>query len=179
MQPVTLDAKRYDGTTILLHWATAVLVVEQWLGAQIIDWFPRGSLRIDARSTHITLGVLLALVLVGRMLWRSSRGRRLPPADGGLLGLAAKATHWGLYSLLAAMVLVGLALTWTRGDSLFSLFSIPAYDPGNKDLPDQIQDIHATIGWIILAFAGVHAAAALFHHYVWRDGVLARMLPRG
>lgn len=179
MQPVSLNAKRYDGTTILLHWVTAVLVVEQWLGAQIIDWFPRGALRVDARSAHISLGVLLAVLLIGRVLWRASRGRRLPLADDGFLGLVAKVTHWGLYGLLAAMVLVGLALTWVRGDSLFDLFRIPAFDPGNHELADQIQEIHATIGWIILALAGIHAAAALFHHFVWRDGVLARMLARG
>ena len=179
MQPVSPDENRYDGITILLHWATAILVVEQWLGAQIIDWFPRGPLRIDARSVHIAAGMLLAALLAWRLLWRSSRGRRLPPADRGLLGLAATATHWGLYLLLVAMVTVGVALAWTRGDSLFNLFSIPAYDPGNHALADRIQDIHAAIGWIILAVAGLHAAAALVHHYVWRDGVLARMLPRG
>jgi cytochrome b561 len=123
--------------------------------------------------------VLLAVLLIGRVLWRSSRGRRLPLADSGFLGLVAKATHWGLYGLLAAMVLVGLALTWTRGDSLFNLVRIPAFDPGNHALADQIQEVHATIGWIILAVAGIHAAAALFHHFVWRDGVLARMLARG
>jgi len=178
MQPVSLDAKRYDNVTILLHWATAVLVIEQWLGAQIIDWFPRGALRIDARSVHITLGVLLALILLGRMLWRCSRGRRLPAADSGFLGLVAKATHLGLYGLLAAMVLGGLALTWTRGDSLFNLIAIPAYDPADRELADQVQDIHAAIGWIILALAGIHAAAALVHRYLWRDGILARMLPR-
>jgi cytochrome b561 len=177
MQPVSPDEKRYDGTTILLHWATAILVVEQWLGAQIIDWFPRGALQVDARSVHITLGVLLAILLLGRVLWRSSRGRRLPPADSGFIGLVSKVTHWALYGLLAAMVLVGVALTWARGDSLFNLFSIPAYDPGNHALANQIHDIHAALGWIILALAGIHAAAALFHRYACRDGVLGRMLP--
>ena len=59
MQPVNTSATRYDITTIIFHWATAILVVEQWLGAQIIDWFPRGAPRVDARSVHITGGVLL------------------------------------------------------------------------------------------------------------------------
>ena len=77
------------------------------------------------------------------------------------------------------MVLAGMFLTWTRGDSIFSLFSLPAYDPGNKELPDRVQDVHATIGWMILALAGLHASAALVHRYLWHDGVLARMLPRG
>jgi cytochrome b561 len=178
MQPVSTGASRYDPTTMFFHWATALLVVTQWLGAQTIDWFPRGPLRVDARSMHITLGLLLTALLVGRVAWRLTRGRRLPLADEGALNVVAKGTHWGLYALLAAMVLAGMFLTWTRGDSIFNLFSIPAYDPGNRALPHQVQEVHATIGWVILALAGLHAAAALVHRYMWHDGVLGRMLPR-
>jgi cytochrome b561 len=177
MQPVTLSAKRYDRPTIVFHWVTAVLVVMQWLGAQTIDWFPRGPLRVDARSVHITFGMLLAAVLVGRLIWRLTGGRRLPLADRGTLNIVAKGTHWGLYAMLVAMVLVGVFLTWTRGDSIFNLFNIPAYDPGNKGLSDQVQEIHVTIGWLILGLAGLHAGAALVHHYLWHDSVLNRMLP--
>lgn len=177
MQTVSPTARSYDARTIFFHWATAVLVVAQWLGAQTIDWFPRGPLRVDARSVHITLGVLLAALLVARLAWRVTGGRRLPLADKGALNVVAKGTHWTLYGLLAAMVLAGMFLTWTRGDSIFNLFSIPAYDPGNRALAEQVQDVHGTIGWIILALAGVHASAALVHRYLWHDGVLARMLP--
>ena len=179
MQPVSTGAQRYDATTMFFHWATALLVVTQWLGAQTIDWFPRGPLRVDARSVHITLGLSLAILLAARVLWRLTQGRRLPLADKGALNVVAKSTHWGLYALLAAMVLAGMFLAWTRGDSIFNLFNIPAYDPADKELPDQVQEIHATIGWAILALAGLHAAAALVHRYLWHDGVLGRMLPRG
>ncbi len=179
MQPVSDDARRYDATTMFFHWATALLVVTQWLGAQIIDWFPRGPLRVDARSVHITFGLLLAALVAARVIWRLTRGRRLPLADAGALNVVAKGTHWGLYALLAAMLLAGMFLTWTRGDSIFNLFSIPAYDPADKALPHQVQEVHATIGWLILGLAGLHAAAALVHRYLWHDGVLTRMLPRG
>ncbi len=177
MQAVTENATRYDGRTMVFHWLTAILVATQWLGAQTIDWFPRGPLRVDARSVHITVGVLLGLVLAGRIVWRATEGRRLPLADSGVLAVLSKATHWVLYLLLIAMICVGLFLAWTRGDSLFNLFSIPAYDPGNKALVNQTQELHATIGWIIVGLAGVHAAAALMHRFLWHDGVLARMLP--
>jgi cytochrome b561 len=179
MQPVSTGATRYDAATIAFHWVTAILVATQWLGAQTIDWFPRGPLRTDARSVHITCGVLLAAIVLARIVWRLTSGRRLPAADTGVLNVIAKAAHWGLYALLAAMVVVGMALTWTRGDSIFNLFSIPAFDPGNKELPDQVQGVHAIIGWIIVAIAGLHAAAALFHRYVWHDSVLGRMLAGG
>ena len=179
MQPVTTSARRYDSATILLHWATAVLVVAQWVGAQTIDWFPRGPLRVDARSVHIVAGVLLAALVAARLLWRVTGGRRLPLADKGALNLVAKGTHWGLYALLIAMLGVGLFLAWTRGDSIFNLFSIPAFDPGNRALAHRVQEVHATIGWLILALAGLHAGAALVHRYLWRDGVLGRMALRG
>ena len=177
MQPVSTEARRYDGTTMFFHWATAVLVVTQWIGAQTIDWFPRGPLRVDARSMHITLGLALALLLLARVAWRATEGRRLPLADEGALNLVAKGTHWGLYALLVAMVTVGIFLEWTRGDSIFDLFSVPAYDPGNRALAHRVQDVHALIGWVILALAGLHASAALIHRYVWHDGVLGRMVP--
>lgn len=69
-----------------------------------------------------------------------------------------------------------MALAWTRRDSAFNLFAIPAFDPGNRALVHQVEALHNDIGWIIVAAAGLHAAAALFHRYVLRDGVLARML---
>jgi cytochrome b561 len=124
------------------------------------------------------LGVLLLVIFAARVIWRLTKGRRLPAADSGVLHTVAKAIHWGLYTLLAAMLVVGLFLAWTRGDSMFNLFRIPAYAPGNRALADQVQEIHATIGYLILAVAGLHAAAALLHGLVWRDGVLSRMLTR-
>ncbi|TLU70606.1 hypothetical protein FE263_21205 [Lichenicoccus roseus] len=60
---------------------------------------------------------------------------------------------------------------------MFDLFRIPAYDAADRSLADQVQDIHATIGWIILAVAGLHASAALLHRLLWHDGVLSRMIP--
>jgi cytochrome b561 len=176
MQPIDHDAIRYDTKTIIFHWVTVVLVATQWLGAQTIDWFPSGALRVDARSMHIAVGVLLAGILLARIVWRLTGGRRLPSVGEGVIPLIAKVTHWGLYGLLAAMVIVGMVLTWTRGDSIFNLFAIPSYDPGNRALSDQIQEIHAVIGWMIVGLAGVHASAALIHRYFWDDGVLGRML---
>ena len=177
MQQLNTTATRYDRTTMVFHWLTALLVVFQWLGAQVIDWFPRGPLRVDARSVHIAVGALLAALLVGRILWRLTGGRRLPPPDRGVLNLVAKGTHAALYALLAAMVLLGLFLAWARGDNLFNFVAIPRFDPANQSLPHQLQEWHGIVGYLILGLAGAHAAAALVHRFLWRDGVLGRMLP--
>jgi cytochrome b561 len=176
--PFNRHIERYDATTIFFHWLTVVMVAALWLGGQTIDWFPRGPLRVDARSVHITLGLSLSLVVIGRIVWRVSWGRDLPQAGAGPLAMAAIAMHRGLYALLTAMMLVGMLLVWTRGASIFNQFSIPASAPGNRALAHQVQEIHGDIGWVILAMAGLHTLGSLYHHYVLRDGVLGRMLPR-
>ena len=89
----------------------------------------------------------------------------------------ARVTHWLLYALLVVAVGFGIANVWVRGDSIFNLFRIPPYDPGNRALMHLIGDRHALFANAVLIVAGVHAAAALFHHYILRDATLRRMLP--
>ena len=167
----------YDARTILLHWLTALLVVAQWLGAHAIDWFPRGPLRVDMRSVHIVLGVVLVGLLIWRLAWRSTGGRKLPPASPGVLGLAASLVHGLLYGLLLVIVGLGLLNVWVRGDSLFGLVQVPALGLGGKALKGQVDHLHALAANAILILAGLHAAAALWHHYVRKDGLLGRLIP--
>src|SRR5579864_1116466 len=91
-ETATLEAS-YDRRTILLHWITAALVVLLWVIAQVIDLFLKRAPRIAARSVHIVLGLLLGVVLLIRIAWRTRSGRRLPPANQGLLGHLAKTVH--------------------------------------------------------------------------------------
>lgn len=175
MQPIS-NAVRYDRRTIWLHWLTAGLVAAQWLGAQTIDWFPSGPWRVDARSLHVTGGIILLIIIAARVFWRATGGRRLPAADRGALHVVAKATHWGLYALLAATLTLGVLNVWERGDSIFNLFRIPSFAPGNKELRGLIEDWHGTAATFILVLAGIHATAALIHRYLWKDGLLARMI---
>ncbi|MDE2369770.1 MAG: cytochrome b [Burkholderiales bacterium] len=176
MKP-TASASHYDARTIALHWITAVLVAALWALGQTIDWFPRGAPRVGARSVHITLGVLLAAVIVARLYWRVTAGTRLP-ADAGWLGTASRAGHGLLYLLLIGAVAAGLANVWVRGDNLYGLFQVPAFDPGNRELKHLVEEIHSWLADALLALAALHAAAALMHHHWLKDGVLRRMLPR-
>ncbi len=171
------ETQRYDRRTIMFHWLTAVLIAALWLIAQFIDDFPT-ALRIYARSTHILLGVVLTLVLIGRLWWRATGKLVLPPDERLWMRLAAVATHYGLYILVAATLVLGLVYEAVRADNLFNLGRLPSIAPGNKDLRNQLGDLHGTLANIVLIVAGVHAAAGLFHHYVMKDNVLLRMMPR-
>ncbi len=176
-QPARTQGLRHDLTTIALHWITALLVAVLWVAGQTVDVFPNGPRRIDYRSLHIALGVALGVVLMARLGWRLTRGGMLPPLDDGILQAVARLTHWLLYVLLIAAVVFGVVNVWVRGDVIFNLFRVPAYDPGNRALMHLVGGWHALAANAVMIVAGAHAAATLFHHYILRDATLRRMLP--
>jgi len=183
-QPLTAteqpSSPRYDGMTIALHWLTAFLVVALFALALGWDLFDHGSpIRKGMQSLHISLGIVLAVVIVTRLVWRSLWGRRLPDVATGLQRWATKAMHHGLYLLLVAEAGLGLALRWAQAESFmfFGLFSIQFSETKHRALAHNIEELHDTIAWIIIILAGLHAVAALIHHYGLRDKVLQRMLP--
>jgi cytochrome b561 len=156
----------------------AVLVGLLWSIAQIVDYFPKGAPRIAVRSAHIVLGVLLGAILAMRVVWRSRSGRRLPLANDGVSGRLARIVHWALYAGLAVVILLGMANASARGDSIFGLFRIPKIYPNLPQLKPSVEMFHKTAANALVILALVHALAAFAHHYILRDGVLRRMLPR-
>jgi cytochrome b561 len=167
----------YDSRSVALHWLTALLVVAQWLGAHTIDWFPRGPIRVDARSTHILIGVVLLVLIVVRLVWRLTLAEQPAPVGPKVVRTATPVVHWALYGLLIAVVAAGVMNVMVRGDSIFGLFKVPAFHPGDKVLRDQVGSIHELVANILLAVAGLHAVAALIHSWVSRHAVLGRMIP--
>ena len=167
----------YDRRTIVYHWASAALVLGLWIAGQCIDFFPKGTPRITVRSLHISVGVLLGALLLARLAWRRGGGVKLPAADPGVSGRVAVGIHHLLYLLLCAAVVVGLACVWIRGDNLFNLFTVPAFDPGNRALAHQAVELHEWIANLLLGLAVLHGAAAIWHHRALKDGVLRRMWP--
>jgi cytochrome b561 len=71
----------------------------------------------------------------------------------------------------------GLAAVWIRGDNLFELFAVPAFDPGNKELRRNAVQLHEWLANGLLAAAALHLFAALWHHWKLKDGLLNRMWP--
>ena len=177
----TSPGEHYDRTTITLHWLIAVGVLGQWLGAHVIDWFPKGPLRVDVRSIHIVVGVLLVMALAYRVWWRTTNGARFPISRPLLRDQFASLVHLTLYVLLGAVLILGLFNAWVRGDDIFGLFHLPKYGRFTPDarhaLAEQLVGLHRLAANALLILAGGHAATGLYHFAVLRDRVFQRMLP--
>ena len=172
------DRTRYDRVTIALHWLTVALVLEQFLIAQVWRSFDR-PIRQTLLTTHTSLGIILAAVIIARIVWRLIPGHQLTIERAGWVEVASNAIHYTLYRLLGSEIVLGFAARWTDNKPL-SFFGvlIPApLGPFSKSTQHIVTNAHEWIAWTIIILAAVHAAAALFHHYVLRDDVLKRMLP--
>ena len=87
--------------------------------------------------------------------------------------------HGALYLLMIAMPLGGWLILSASGKPIpFFGLELPALVAENQALADQVKEIHEIGGTAGYWLIGLHAAAALFHHYIQRDNTLRRMWPR-
>jgi cytochrome b561 len=176
-----LSSSFYRPLQKALHWVTFLLVLGIYGLTYVVDLYPRGDPgRVAIWGLHISFGLALLVLVVLRIIERLRLGAPgLPSSMNGLEALLAHSAHVILYALLLVIPLLGVTLVWLRGDTLsfFGLFSFPALFAPNKELAGLVKEIHSLCANGILIVAGLHAAAALWHHFVRRDDVLQRMLP--
>ena len=174
------DGTSYDRVSILLHWATAVLVVANFGLAQIWDWFAKPTKGL-MEDTHMSFGVLLSVVIVARLVWRLIPGHQLSSLETGWIRIASKGTHFLLYLLLVAEAGLGFAFRWGAGRPMefFEVGIPPLIGEMSRPVRHTLRDLHDWNGWAIIVIALIHALGALYHHYVLKDRVLERMLPSG
>jgi cytochrome b561 len=92
--------------------------------------------------------------------------------------ITVKLNEYGLYALLLVQPLTGL-LTTLFGGRPFALFlwQISPLIARDQSLQAAFHLSHELGAWALATLTVIHAAAALFHHFVLRDDVLECMAP--
>lgn len=164
----------------VLHWLTALCLV---LAAALIltrDQVAGRALRMWLLEGHRHFGLFVLVLFFARVALRARLGRRPADRDSSRLvrGLAML-THVALYALLLAQPLLGWALSDAQGKPVHLLgATLPALVGADEDLADTLTVWHQDVAWLLLGLILLHIAAALWHHFVLRDGVLRMMLPQ-
>jgi cytochrome b561 len=174
---------RYGKAVIGLHWTMLLLLAAVYACMELRGLAPRGSeLRGALKPLHFLLGLsVLALVVIRLAVrWSAGAAPRIQPALPKWQDRLARLMHFALYAFMIATPLLGWLTLSAEGKPivLFGLH-VPLLVGANAALGKQLQDVHealATAGYFLI---GIHAAAALFHHYLKRDNTLLRMLPSG
>ena len=173
------DGTSYDGVAITLHWLTAILVIANFVLAQIWDWYSDET-KGWMEDAHMSFGVLLAAVVAARLVWRFIPGHQVSSIEAGWMRIASKGTHYMLYLLLIAEAALGFAFRWGAGRPMafFATGIPPMIGEMSRPFRRELRELHEWIGWAIIILALIHALAALYHHYVLKDRLLSRMVPR-
>ncbi|TWT21447.1 cytochrome b [Luteimonas marina] len=170
----------FNRWSIRLHWLMLALFVAVYAFIELRVLFEKGS---DARETmkslHFMFGLLVfALVWLRLFLRLRYAAPPIVPTPPAWQRLVSRAVHVVLYAFMIGMPLAGWVVLSAAGKPIpFFGLHLPALTGQDKALAGSIVEIHEAVGtagyWII----GLHALAAIIHHYVWKDNTLLRMLP--
>lgn len=173
-------ATRYGTLTIGLHWLMLLLFIAVYGTIELRELFEKGSDPREALKTwHFMLGMLVFVLVWPRIGARlSGPTPAIVPEPVAWQQLASKLMHLALYVLMIAMPISGWLLLSAAGKPIpFFGLELPALIGENKDLAKQIKELHEFFGTAGYFLIGLHALAALQHHYMVRDNTLTRMLP--
>jgi superoxide oxidase len=174
------SSDRYGSLSIALHWLTLLLLIGVYASINLREIYPRGSDPREAlRAWHFMLGLTVMLVTIVRLAARASGAALvIRPEPARWQQVSAKAMHLALYALLLGLPIAGwLALSAAGKPIPFFGLSLPALIGENKSLADTIKEVHETVGTLGYFLIGLHALAALYHHYFVKDDTMRRMLP--
>lgn len=170
----------WGATAITLHWLTALVVFGLFgLGLYMVElnlyhpWYHK------APHLHRSIGVLLFLATVARLGWRLWNPPPSPLATHQWWEkLLARLVHGLLYLLLFAVMISGYLISTAdgRGIEVFNWFSVPATLSSVEKQEEIAGTAHLLLASTLIAFALLHAGAALKHHFIDRDSTLRRML---
>ncbi len=173
----------YTGTARLLHWLIVALLIAQFIFAWTMPHIGRTVPVSTLIDLHVWFGVSIMFVATIRLAWRVTHSE--PEPEDGLPPwqvASARVMHWSLYVLLFAVPILGWAnASWRNMPvSFFGLFELPKLLATRAPNWGWTGDVHGLLAnYLLLALVGIHVAAALYHHFIRRDGVLRRMLSGG
>jgi cytochrome b561 len=162
------------------HWILGLAITGMIAYGWWMNHFPAGPNRFFYRSIHADIGYVVLLLMVLRLVWRGVNPTPALPGDTARWQrIAARLSHGALYAITILVAMLGWAHSGARDpnySSWFGLFHVPQITSPDKAAAGAYEDRHIFFAYVLLALIVLHLAAALWHHFIKRDRVTARMV---
>lgn len=161
--------QKYTLATRIFHWIGALLIIGAWVVIEQGD---------DFIALHKSIGasflIWTVLRLINRLVAKAPPHPPMPVWQTAIAHL----THLGLYVAMLAMPITGILMSMYggRGVSVFGLFSLPSVVGIDREMAKLMNGLHTGAVFYVLVFLVVaHVAGALYHQFVMKDNLIARM----
>ena len=184
-------AVRYNAVAMIIHWLTAITVIGLLAVGNVMADLPNSDpVKLDLYNWHKSFGVAVLLLTLVRLAWRlTHRPPALPAGMPDWEKKGAHAAHWLLYLLLLATPLLGWAMVSAAPRNIPTIlfgavewphlpFLADMASGQKKDMHETLENLHASAAYLMAALVLIHIGAALRHHFLMKDDVLRRMLPK-
>jgi cytochrome b561 len=172
------SAGSYSRGAMAFHWSMAILIVVVGVLGLLHDSWPRQTQAFWI-NIHAMIGLLVWVLLVARFAWRRTHAPpELPPRIGQFSRRLSYVVHLLMYALIFIIPIVGVVtFIWHGRVFDFGLFRVDTGIRSNRAIFHPTEDIHGYLAYALFALAGIHALAALWHHFIRGDALLFRMWP--
>ncbi len=167
------SATRYGSVAIAMHWLTALLILALFATGLLAAGQSDPAAQVALVRFHVPLGTaVFVLTLLRIVWWWAADSRPGQPANlPGWQKIMAHAVHVALYAVILLLAASGMATLVLSG-------ALPAIVEGTT-LPDFDTVLprlaHGLASRLMLALLALHIGAALWHQFVRRDRLMARM----
>jgi cytochrome b561 len=171
----------YTATAKILHWLIALMIFGMLGFGFYMTGLDLSPTKLELYSWHKWAGVTVFLLVLVRVAWRiGHKPPALPAHMPAIERLAAHAGHHLLYVLMIAIPLSGWLMSSAKGFQTvwFGVLPLPDLLAKDKALGNLLETVHVVLNYTLIAVLLGHVGAALKHHFIDRDDVLTRMLPR-
>ncbi|MGV3592038.1 MAG: cytochrome b [Gammaproteobacteria bacterium] len=185
------NTRSYGSVAKFLHWLMAAWIVTAYVVIIWLTWDHEEGL-IEGLNYHKAIGFTILLPFVVRLAWRLCTPQPQHPAGMPRWQLRiSQVTHALLYFLMIAMPISGYLGNFGGVD--YGIFQVPPFartelagwifatfdiDPQQWDLFFDTFHYRIVGPYVFPVIVALHAGAALYHHFIQKDDVLRRMLPR-
>lgn len=168
---------KYHPLLVATHWIMAVLIIfDLSMGELRLTSIPNSSPdKVFALRIHMILGTVIAVLLCIRLILRLMTRHPAPAATGNhTLDKIVLLSQRLFYVLVFAMVSSGVATAIAAHLPSIVFGGHPTPLPDSFDgFPTRM--VHGFVAGVLIAYILLHLIAALYHHYILKDGLLRRM----
>lgn len=167
------NSSRYGSVAIAIHWLTALMIVLLFTTGLLAAAQVDPDAKVALLRAHIPLGAGVLVLTLLRIVWWFAADKRpaLPAEQPVWQQWLAKSVHVGLYVVVLVTAASGIATIVLSG-------ALPAII-GSATLPNLEtvlpRAVHGIVARLMLGLLALHIGAALYHQFIRRDHLLARM----